>query len=99
MQRVVSYDANALCLWALSRPMPMGLFTTWIPCSGDELQPTKSWRAVDEWLAWVGHDLTQFCTQLDRGEKCFRPRQLPVDGYDAASQTAYEFYGCYWHSH
>ena len=22
-----------------------------------------------------------------------------MDGYDAASQTAYEFHGCYWHGH
>ena len=34
-------------------PMPVGLFTTWIPC-GDELQPIKSWRVVDMgWPGWV----------------------------------------------
>ena len=42
MQRVVSYDANSLYLWALSQPMPVGLFTTWTPSYGDELQPSKS---------------------------------------------------------
>ena len=99
VQRVVGYDANALYLWALSQPMPVGLFTTWIPSCGDELQPTRSWRAADEWLAWVGRGLTQFRTRLDRGDKRLGPRQLPVDGYDAASQTAYEFHGCYWHGH
>ena len=79
--------------------MPVGLFTTWIPSCGDELQPTKSWRAADEWLASVGRGLTQFRTRLYQGEKRIGPRQLPVDGYDAGSQTAYEFHGCYWHGH
>ena len=100
VQSVVGYDANALYLWALSQPMPVGLFTTWTPSScGDELQPSKSWRAADEWLAWMARGLTQFRTRLDRGEKRLGPRQLPVDGYDAASQTAYGFHGCYWHGH
>ena len=57
MHRVVGYDANAL-----SQPMPVGLFTTYIPSCGDELQPTRSWRVADEWLAWVGRSLTQFRT-------------------------------------
>ena len=79
--------------------MPVGLFTIWTPSSGDELQPSRSWCAADEWLAWVARGLTQFRTRLDRGEKRLGPRQLPVDGYDATSQTAYEFHGCYWHGH
>ena len=98
MQRVVGYDANALYLWALSPPMPVGLFTTWITCR-DGLEPTKSWHVADEWLAWVGCSLTYFRSWLDQGEKRIRPRQLPVDCYDAASQTAYRFHGCYWHGH
>lgn len=87
VQRVVGYDANAPYLWALSQPMPVGLFTTRIPCR-DGLEPTKSWRVADEWLARVGRGLTHFRTRLDQGEKRIGPRQLPVDGYDAASQTA-----------
>ena len=41
--------------------MPVGLFTTWIPGT-DALDPIKSFRVADEWLAWIGRDLTQFCT-------------------------------------
>ena len=54
---------------------------------------------ADEWLAWVGRGLTQFRSRLDQKGKRLWPRQLPVDGYDAASQTAYEFHSCYWHGH
>ena len=80
VQKVIGYDANALYLWALSQSMPVGLFTTWTPSCGDELQPTKSWRAADEWLASVGRGLTQFRTRLYQGEKRIGPTQLPVDG-------------------
>lgn len=62
--------------------MTMGLFTTWNPCR-DELVPSRTWRAVNEWLAWVGRDLTNFRMRLDEREKRIGPRQLPVDGYDA----------------
>jgi len=98
MQKLVGYDANAFYLWALSQPMPAGLFTTWTPC-GEGLKPNKSWRTADEWLPWISRDLTHFCTRLDDGKKCLRPRQLPVDGYDADTWTVYEFHGCYWHGH
>ena len=64
VQRVVGYDA--LYLWALSQPMPVGPFTTWTPSCGDELQPIKSWHAADEWLAWVGRGHTQFRTRRDQ---------------------------------
>ena len=57
--------------------MPVGLFTTW-NSGGDELVPSKSWRAADEWLAWVSRDLANFRTRLDDGEKRIGPRQLPV---------------------
>lgn len=94
MQKVASYNANALYLWALSQLMPIGLFTTWNP-GRDSLQPSKSWRAGDEWLAWVGCSLTNFHTRLDEGQKRIEYKQLSVDGYDADTKTVYEFHGCY----
>ena len=65
----------------------------------DGLELSKSWRAADELLAWVGRRPTHFRTRLDQGEKRIGSRQLPVGSYDATSQTAYEFHGCYWHGH
>lgn len=67
VQKVIGYDANALYLWALSQPMPVGLFTTWNPCR-DRLVPSKSWRAADEWLAWVGRDITNLRTHLNEDD-------------------------------
>lgn len=97
VKKIVGYDANALYLWALCQPMPVGLYTTWTPGQGGFI-PRKSWRVADEWLAWVGyqHEIT-LQTRLNDGEKRLGDRQLPVDGYDPTSKRVYEFHGCFWH--
>ena len=97
-RKVVGYDANALYLWALSQPMPVGLYTHWKPVENDRFRPTVPIKEADEWLAWV--ETTQgvaLRTRLNNSEKRLGDRQLPVDGYDAANNTPYQFMGCYWH--
>jgi len=97
VKRIVGYDANALYLWALCQPMPVGLYTTWNPGKGG-LTPRKSWREADEWLAWAGHKRQiTLQTRLNDFEKRLGDRQLPVDGYDSTSKTVFEFHGCFWH--
>lgn len=97
VKKIVGYDANALYLWALCQPMPVGLYTTWNPERG-AFTPRKSWREADEWLAWVGHQQQiTLQTRLNDGEKRLGDRQLPVDGYDPSSKIVYEFHGCFWH--
>ena len=97
VQKIVGYDANALYLWALSQPMPVGLYTTWTLSKG-KLEPNKSWRKADEWLAWEGHKSNVVLrTHLNNTEKRLGDKQVPVDGYDPDSRTVYEFQGCYYH--
>ena len=96
-QKVVGYDANALYLWALAQPMPVGLYTHW-QYAGPKLQPTYPWKEADEWLAWASHQhQTTLRTRLNETEKRLGDRQLPVDGFDPASNTPYQYMGCYWH--
>ena len=96
-QKVVGYDANALYLWALSQPMPVGLYTHWQKV-GEKLQPLFPWREADEWLAWASHQRgTTLRTRLNDTEKRLGDRQLPVDGFDPSTGTAYQYMGCYWH--
>ena len=96
-QKVVGYDANALYLWALSQPMPVGLYTHW-QYAGPKLQPTYPWREADEWLAWASHQRdTTLRTRLNDTEKRLGDRQLPVDGFDPVNNTPYQYMGCYWH--
>ena len=96
-QKVVGYDANALYLWALSQPMPVGLYTHWQKV-GEKLQPLFPWKEADEWLAWASHQhQTTLRTRLNDTEKRLGDRQLPVDGFDPTSNTPYQYMGCYWH--
>ena len=96
-QNIIGYDANALYLWALAQPMPVGLYTHW-QYAGPKLQPTYPWREADEWLAWASHQhQTTLRTRLNNSEKRLGDRQLPVDGFDPASNTPYQYMGCYWH--
>ena len=99
VQKIVGYDANALYLWALTQPMPVGLYTTWT-LSEDKLKPnTVYWGEADEWLAWEAHKRNvALRTRLNDTEK--RPsdeKKVRVDGYDPVNRTVYEFQGCYWH--
>lgn len=97
VKKIVGYDANALYLWALCQPLPVGLYTTWNPGPGG-FTPRKPWRKADEWLAWVGHrHQITLQTRLNDGEKRLGDRQLKVDGYHPTTKTVYEFHGCFWH--
>ena len=96
-QNIVGYDANALYLWALSQPMPVGLYTHW-QYAGEKLQPLFPWKEADEWLAWASHQRgVSLRSRMNEGEKRLGDRQLPVDGFDPASNTPYQYMGCYWH--
>ena len=49
-EKVVGYDANALYLWALSQPMPVGLYTHWKPVENDRFRPTVPIKEADDRL-------------------------------------------------
>ena len=96
-RKIIGYDANALYLWVLSQDMPVGLYTHW-QYAGAKLQPTFPWREADEWLAWTAHQHgIALRTRLNNTKKRLGDYQLPVDGFDPACNTPYQYMGCYWH--
>ncbi|CAH3180046.1 unnamed protein product, partial [Porites lobata] len=97
-EKIVGYDANALYLWALMQDMPTGSYTRRL--SDNEFKPKSSVRMAIEWLEWVAHkEGIHIRHQLNNTEKRIGGRKLPVDGFNAQTQTAYQFHGCYWHGH
>ena len=51
-----------------------------------------------EWLDYVAYrDSVNIVHAHNHGEQ--RIGRYPVDGFDSANQTIYEFYGCYFHGH
>ena len=96
---ILGVDANALYLWCMMQDMPTGRPQR---TRGDDV--TESLRGCSKvslgWLAYTAwnEDVT-IKHALNGGEVRLGQHGLPVDGFDVANQTVYEFYGCYWHGH
>ena len=53
-----------------------------------------------EWLEWVAHkEIIHIRNQLNNTEKRIGGRKVPVGGFNAQTQTVYQFHGCFWHGH
>ena len=97
-QKIVGYDANALYLWAIMQDMPTGSYTRRLV--EDNFKPKSSIKMAIEWVEWVAHkERIHIRHQLNNTEKRIGDRKLPVDGFNAQTQTVYQFHGCFWHGH
>ena len=89
-EKIVGYDANALYLWALMQNMPTGSYTRRL--ADIEFKSKSSVRMAIEWLEWVAHkEGIHIRHQLNSTEKRIGGRKLPVDGFNAQTQTVYHF--------
>ena len=100
-QSIVGYDANALYLWCLMQPMPMGCY---VRCREEDQfkphQPDVWEKTASEWIDWVAHtNSLNIRHKYNEKEKRIGQWQLPVDGWCAQTNTVYQFHGCYWHGH
>ena len=97
-EKIVGYDANALYLWAIMQDMPTGSYTRRLV--EDNFKPKSSIKMAIEWVEWVAHkERIHIRHQLNNTEKRIGDRKLPVDGFNAQTQTVYQFHGCFWHGH
>ena len=97
-QKIVGYDANALYLWAVMQNMPTGSFT--IRVAENQFKSKGSMKMAIEWLEWVAQqERIHIRHQLNNTEKRIGDGRLPVDEFNAQTQTVYQFHGCYWHGH
>ncbi|XP_072172025.1 uncharacterized protein [Diadema setosum] len=97
-QKVVGYDANALYLWAIMQDMPTGPYVRRM--SDQQFKPKTKLSMAQEWLTYKSY--TNEITIRHAGnntEKRVGPRNVPVDGYCAETNTVYQFQGCWWHGH
>ena len=97
-QKIVGYDTNALYLWAIMQDMPTGSYTRRL--AENEFKPKGSIQMAIEWLEWVAHQERIYIRhQLNNTGKHIGGRRLPVNGFNAQTQTVYQFHGCFWHRH
>ena len=99
---VAGYDANALYLWCTAQKMPTGILVR----RRREHDFKADWGSVTSKAAldWLRYEAatrkTHIHTWVDQGgERRFGPNNRPVDGYAEASDTIFEFHGCYFHGH
>ena len=68
-------------------------------------EPTLGWKnninqsnEALEWLTWCQHHQVPHIQHgKNAGEYCIPGTKLHVDGFDATTNTIYEFHGCFWH--
>jgi hypothetical protein len=100
-ESVCGLDANGLYLWCFSQEMPTGSFVVRQEPDFKVESPSKPFSTVS--LQWIKH----LEESLDRpiahaqngGEVKIGTRKIPVDGFDPATQTVYQFHGCFIHGH
>lgn len=101
-KRVLGFDANALYLYALMKPMPTG--RTIVRRRENKFRAERSLKygyMARQWLEWlmVLDTNVNIVHQFNGAEKIIGDRRLPVDGWDQNTRTVYQFHGCYWHGH
>ena len=68
-------------------------------------EPVRGWRnhinyskVALEWLTWCAQQQQQSLQHArNAGEYCIPGTNFHVDGFDASTNTIYEFHGCFWH--
>ena len=97
-QGVVGYDANALYLWSIMQEMPTGHYARRRAETGFRKEYKHTSEEALEWMEWLNVSRgLQLQHEANGSEKRVGRRGLPVDGFDQASATAFQYHGCYWH--
>ena len=95
-QKISGFDANALYLYCLMQPMPVGTYVR--HKAEDDFKPQHSdpWgKTASEWMEWIASTTQQKIRhKYNSKEKHIGRRQLPVDGWCPATNTVYQFQGC-----
>ena len=101
---ILGFDANALYLHSIGKPMPVGPFIR--RRSENDFRPElrDKYLSAYYWMEWVMHTRhVNIQHRLNSGREV-RVGKYPVDGYMPATTpeekpTVFQFHGCYFHGH
>lgn len=79
--------------------MPVGSFVRRKVDDGFKPQKRDRYSLAYDWLEWLNHSGQYKITHKLNSGKEKKIGRFPVDGYDEASNTVFQFQGCYWHGH
>ena len=97
---VLGYDANSLYAHAQSQPMPCGNYVRRL--RDNNFKPSKStnrFTVMYDWLEWMNFSQNLRIKHKMNFASEKRVGPYLVDGYDANTNTIYEFLGCFFHGH
>ena len=99
-QSVLGFDANSLYLYAIGQPMPCGNYVR--RKAENSFKAVKNANRFVDMFSWM--DYLNWSKNFNIKHKMnhgYEKRIGPylVDGFDAISNTVYEYLGCYYHGH
>ncbi len=98
-QSIVGYDANALYLWALSQPMPTGIYVRRMVEDNFYPKLPQKYISMYFWMEYLNQiENREISHKMNSGQET-RIGPYLVDGYEASSKTIFEFDGCFFHGH
>ncbi|CAG2213159.1 unnamed protein product [Mytilus edulis] len=98
-QKILGFDANALYLYCIDQEMPTGSFARRRVEDGFKPQKRDKYTLMYDWMDYLNHTRgLDIKHKLNTGKEK-KIGSYPVDGYDANTNTVYQFHGCYWHGH
>ncbi|XP_053391895.1 uncharacterized protein LOC128554634 [Mercenaria mercenaria] len=101
---ILGFDANALYLWAIGQPMPVGPFVRRRAVNEFRPEVRDKYMSAYYWMNWLIHTQgSNIMHKLNHGQEV-RIGKYPVDGYSPPQRPddkpiVYQFHGCYFHSH
>ena len=98
-QTIIGYDANSLYLGCTGEEMPTGYYKVREKTNGYKREMNYSEASI-QWLEHVAEERgihIRHALNSPHGEK--RIDNFSVDGFCEATNTVFEYYGCYFHGH
>ena len=97
-EQIVGYDANALYLWAIGKPMPPGYPLTRCEQNFFVREFPEFAGGCRDWIDWIAHECNiEIQSAFHGGER--RIGKYKVDGYCQEQNKVFQFHGNYWHAH
>ena len=96
-KKVIGFDVNSLYLSCMAKDLPTGKYDLREKKDGYKKETAYSKQGI-QWIEYLiretGHDIRH---ALNLPQQEFTIGNLSADGYCEATNTIYEFYGCYHH--
>ena len=101
-KRILGFDCASMYLWAAGCELPSGDYVVRDAPSFRKRPRRPASQQSDSALGWLKYQATirkSYIAHAGNGDEVrVGNRNLPVDGFESATATAFQFMGCYFHA-